>query len=102
MTTTSSSTELVLRVGTVTEAELLELTESNETKLTIDFGDELGVRRTVVDLAMQYYPEVLLGRQVVALLHADHTISVLGATSDILGLTLVSPDRLLPAGTSVV
>lgn len=100
--TTQTSTELLIRIGTVTEAECLDRSDSNEIRLTVDFGDALGSRTAVVDLAVQYFPEVLLGRQVVAVLHADSTITILGANSDILGLTLVSPDRLLPPGTSVV
>ena len=102
MTTTTSNTPLELRIGTVTHAESLEEAEGNLIRLEVDFGDAVGARTSVVDLATPYYPEVLFGRQIVAVLHADGSMTVLGASSEILGLTLVSPDRLLPPGTSLL
>lgn len=99
---TTPQNDITLCVGTVIEAELIAASGSNETRLTIDFGEAIGERTTVVDLALQYYPEVLIGRQIVAIINAGQSITILGANSDILGLTLVSPDRLLPPGTSVI
>ena len=55
-----------LRVGTVTRAEPFPEARKPSVRLWIDFGAELGERRSSAQLTRRYTPESLVGRQVVA------------------------------------
>jgi tRNA-binding protein len=55
-----------MRVGTVMEASALPEARKPSLRLTIDFGPELGVKRSSAQLTVHYRPEELVGRQVVA------------------------------------
>lgn len=58
---------LQLKVGVVTEVEDFPEARSPAYKLTIDFGPEIGTRRSSAQ-ATHYAREALLGRQVVCVL----------------------------------
>lgn len=98
-----------LRVGTVLAAEPFPEARKPAIKLRIDFGPELGERRTSAQLTRRYVPEELVGRQVVAVVNIG-TRRIAGYTSEVLVLggvpeegdvVLLAPDAAVPNGTRV-
>ena len=99
---------LQLRVGVVTEVEDFPEARSPAYKLTIDFGPEIGTRRSSAQ-ATHYAREALLGRQVVCVLGFGvkriagfpSEVLVLGAYSAERGVVLLKPDREVEPGSSI-
>ena len=98
-----------LRIGTVLAAEPFPEARKPAIKLRIDFGPELGERRTSAQLTRHYTPEQLVGRQVVAVVNIG-TRRIAGFTSEVLVLggvpeegdvVLLAPDAAVPNGTRV-
>lgn len=58
--------QVELRVGTITAAEPFPEARKPAYKLTVDFGDELGSRRSSAQITDLYQPAELVGRQVLA------------------------------------
>ncbi|WP_405232827.1 tRNA-binding protein [Lentisalinibacter salinarum] len=58
--------QVELRVGTVTRAEPFPEARKPAYKLTVDFGADVGVRRSSAQITDLYEPDELVGRQVLA------------------------------------
>lgn len=58
-----------IRVGTITEAVLAKKAIKPAYRLSIDFGQQIGVRRSSAQITGRYQPETLIGKQVVAVVN---------------------------------
>jgi tRNA-binding protein len=102
-------TAIDMRVGTVLTAEPFPEARKPAFRLTIDFGAELGVRRSSAQLTMQYSPDRLVGRQVVAAVNLgtrriagfESEVLVLGACPEPANVILLAPDQAVPNGTRI-
>ena len=98
-----------MRVGTVLTAELFPEARKPAFKLTIDFGPEIGVKRSSAQLTMHYQPQELVGRQVIAAVNLgtrriatfDSEVLVLGAMPSATEVVLLVPERPVPNGARI-
>jgi len=95
-----------IRVGTVLAAEPLSGARKAALRLEIDFGPEIGVKKSSAQITRHYTPETLIGRQVAAVLNFPPR--QIGKTmSEVLTLgfpdadgevVLIVPERPVPNG----
>lgn len=98
-----------MRIGTVLTAEPFPEARKPAIKLTIDFGPELGVKRSSAQLTMHYTPGQLVGRQVVAAVNLgtrriagfESEVLVLGACPGPGDVVLLRTDHGVPDGTRI-
>ena len=98
-----------MRVGTVLKAEAFPEARKPAIKLHIDFGPELGIKRSSAQLTVHYKPEALVGRQIVAAVNLgtrriatfDSEVLVLGAMPQPTEVVLLAIDHAVPNGTRI-
>lgn len=95
-----------LRVGTIVAAEEFAQARKPAYRLTVDFGPELGQKRSSAQLTALYTPETLLGRQVLAVVNFPakqigpfmSECLVTGFYRDDGAVVLAVPDQPVPNG----
>lgn len=95
-----------VRVGRIVAAEPFPEARKPAYKLTIDFGSEIGARRSSAQLTVHYQPEALVGRLVLAVVNfAPRQIGpfmsevlTLGVPDDAGAVVLIRPDHEVPLG----
>lgn len=100
MATFDDFLKLDIRVGTILEAKPFEKARKPAYQLKVDFGEEIGVKRSSAQITDRYSPEELVGKQVMAVVNfpprqiADFMseVLVLGTYSEG-GVILITPDQ---------
>lgn len=95
-----------IHVGRVQRAEPFPEARQPALKLWIDFGEEIGVRKTSAQITRHYTPEELPGRLVVAVTNFPpkqigsfmSEVLVLGVPDEDGEVVLLEPDRDVPLG----
>lgn len=95
-----------IRAGTVTRAEPFPEARQPAIKLWVDFGEDIGVRKSSAQITAHYTPEALIGQQVLAVTNFPprqigpfmSEVLVLGLADDKGDIVLLSPDRPVPNG----
>lgn len=95
-----------IRVGTVIDAQPFPEARKPAIKLTIDFGGEIGVKRSSAQLTVHYKPDQLIGRQVCAVVNFPprqigpfmSEVLTLGMPDDEGTVVLIRPDHRVPNG----
>ena len=95
-----------IRVGTITDAQPFPEARKPAFKLVIDFGPDIGVKRSSAQLTVHYKADQLIGRQVCAVVNFPprqigpfiSEVLTLGMPDDDGSVVLVKPDFKVPNG----
>lgn len=102
-------TKVDIRLGRIVDAAPYPEARKPAIKLWIDFGAELGVKKSSAQITQNYEPDQLVGKQILAVVNFPprqigrfmSEVLVLGVSGDDSGIVLVGPDRAVPLGSRV-
>ena len=95
-----------IRAGTIVAAEPFPEARRPAYKLSVDFGPEIGVKRSSAQLTTHYGCDALIGRQIAAVVNVAprqigklmSEVLVLGFPDEAGAVVLIGPDRRVPNG----
>lgn len=96
-----------IRAGTITGVEDFPEARKPAWKLTIDFGDEIGVKKSSAQITALYGKDDLMGRQVLGVVNFPprqigpfmSEVLTLGAENTNGDVVLLTPDQPVPNGS---
>ena len=102
-------TKIDIRVGLVVEAMDFPEARKPALKLKIDFGDELGIKKSSAQINYHYTPNDLLGKSILAVVNFSprqigkfmSEVLVLGLSDDNGNIVLITPDSSVPVGAKL-
>ena len=107
--TWSEFEKVEMRVGTILEVNDFPEARKPAYQLTIDFGSEIGIRKTSAQITKRYQKEALINRQVVAVVNFPKKqigkfmseCLVLGSVSEDNDIVLLQPDFVVDNGLRI-
>ncbi|NLR94148.1 tRNA-binding protein [Flammeovirga agarivorans] len=98
-----------MRVGTIIEAEVFEEVKKPALKIKIDFGPEIGIKKTSAQIRALYEPKDIIGKQVIGVVNFPpkqiasimSEVLLLGALGDGQDVILLTTDKPVKNGLPV-
>jgi tRNA-binding protein len=98
-----------LRTGTILNVEEFPQARTPAYKITVDFGPEIGIRKSSAQVTGLYQPEQLLGRQIVGVVNFPpkqigpmrSECLITGFYRDDGNVVLATPEREVPNGAKL-
>ncbi|BBE72610.1 tRNA-binding protein [Oharaeibacter diazotrophicus] len=95
-----------VRVGRIVAAEVFKEARKPALKLTIDFGPEIGVKKSSAQIRVHYEPEAIVGKLVLAVVNFPprqigpmrSEVLTLGVPDADGAVVLIGPDKDVPIG----
>lgn len=95
-----------IRVGRILRAEPFPEARKPAFKLWIDFGEEIGERKSSAQITRHYDPDTLIGKTVMAVVNfpprqigpVRSEVLVLGVSDNNGDIVLIAPDKDVPLG----
>ena len=108
MATIEDFMKLDIRVGKIIDAKIFEKAKRPAYQLKIDFGSEIGVKKSSAQITEVYKLEDLIGKQILAVVNFPprqianflSEVLVLGTYSK-QGIVLIKPDELVENGNII-
>ncbi len=99
-----------LRVGTIIEASDFPEAKKPAIKMVIDFGPEIGIKKSSAQITTHYNKDSLVGKQVVCVVNFKprqigpfmSECLTTGFADELGGIVLISPDMRVPNGAKLL